>query len=104
MTIDCEKGVDTSPHDCVEYEVAADEPVSMAVVHAVARASGRDPTGVGGTPNSLDPLAETISPEALDRIFESTDSSPDATTAVEFDYCDYRVVVEAAGSVTVTVA
>lgn len=58
---------------------------STAVVEAVARATGRDPT-------TLDPLYEAIDPDALDRLIRSSaDRSGDAT--VRFSYLDCRITV-----------
>lgn len=89
--------------ETTRYRVEADELPSIAVVEAVAEASGRSQTGSDGT-TALDPLAESIDPEALDRIFESRGDDPADPTFVEFRYCDHQVTVKGGNRVCVTVS
>lgn len=75
----------------MEYRVREEEPPSRAVVRAVADVTDRDPT-------DMEPIAETIDPEAIDEMF--TRSSDDvATLTLLYEGCrievdDDAVVVE----------
>lgn len=63
---------------------------SIAVVEAVAAASGRDPL-------SLDPpLSRVVDTDALDRIVRS-----DSPTRITFRYAGHRVEVEGDGTIRV---
>lgn len=64
-------------------------PVHERVIHAVA-----DVEDVG--PTDLDPLYETIDPEALDTLFK-----PDVGGRIEFTYEGHDVVVHADGDAVV---
>lgn len=84
-----------------------DQPISSAVVEAVAAVAGRSclpeefPTGDEETA-ALDPLAETIDPAALDRIYEcGAEEDPEAATTVKFTYSGYEVTVESTGQIRV---
>lgn len=69
------------------------EPLSQAVVEAVARAEDAD---------ALDlevPLYDAIDPDALDALFQSDDASVGGYIA--FDYYGYEVTVAADGRVSV---
>jgi hypothetical protein len=82
------------------YELAADEDVSVGVVKAVAAVTGFAPAvsaGDDATP-VLEPLATSIDPDALDRLFEPT---TDGTGELSFKYHGQRVTVDATGVVTV---
>lgn len=72
-----------------------DEPVTVAVIDAVATMAGVEPT-------ALPPLYETIDPDALDGLFDAG-SSDARSVRVSFSYADYEVAVEGGSSVTVTV-
>ncbi|WP_115865225.1 HalOD1 output domain-containing protein [Halorussus litoreus] len=76
-------------------DVSDDEPLSQTVVTAVATASGTDPT-------AIDPLAESIDPDALDALF---DDRHDGTTrdagTVRFSFFGYDVVATGDGCVSV---
>lgn len=97
MTAKCDEG-NANPTRC-DYQVDPDESVAMAVVSAVAAASGRDPTGTDG----LDPLATAIDPGALDRIFDPSGERAENAVSVEFSYCDHDVTVTGGETVDVTV-
>lgn len=64
-----------------------DDPPSIAVIEAVARRKGTDPT-------ELSPLFEAVDPRALDRLVEGGAS-------VSFDYAGHRVYVTETGEITV---
>lgn len=100
MTVDCDNS--NAEDDTCRHRVDADESVAMAVVTAVAAASGRDPTGADGLTGGLDPLATAIDPEALDRVVESGGGDRERAICLEFRYCDHQVTV--AGGETTTVA
>ena len=66
---------------------------STAVIELIAEESGQDPT-------ELDPLYESVDPEALDRLISSDGMNPhDHTLAVSFSYNEYTVVIQSKGLV-----
>ena len=66
---------------------------STAVIEAIAKESGRDPT-------ELEPLYESIDPEALDQLIRSNGANPhDHTLTVSFSFCGYAVVIQSGGLV-----
>lgn len=68
---------------------------STGVVETVSRAVGRDP-------KALEPLYESIDPDALDAIVGSFDSQrPRDDTTVSFVFADRRVTVSGSGEVLV---
>ena len=75
--------------------ISGGETVSEAVVNAVADAKGVDPL-------DLDPLYDTIAPDALDRLFGDYPGSGSAELRFELSRCE--VVVREAGEVVVTSA
>lgn len=104
MAIECDETNGAGPQKPAAYEVATDETVSMAVVDAVASATDRHPVGMDGVTDALDPLAESIDPEALDQVFRSGSTCAAGAIVVEFEYCGRQVTVRGADSVCVTVA
>ena len=68
---------------------------SLAVVRAVAEASGEDPT-------EMEPLYRAIDPDALDALCSSPEWSPSNEVAVTFPYNGYVVEVSGDGDVSVT--
>lgn len=69
---------------------------SMAVVAAVADARGVDPLG-------LEPLANAIDPEALDRLFEDTyGGQPRMVGRVTFEVAGCEVTVTRADGISVS--
>ena len=77
------------------FDSATVEP-TVTVVQAMATAEGTDHT-------DLEPLYETVDPEALDRI--CSDSSPprrDGNRTVGFTYLGRRVTVESLGFVEIS--
>lgn len=103
MTIESNNTNVGATRETTQCQVDADEPVSMAVVRAVAAASGRKTTEADGGTDALDPLAQAIDPEALDTIFESSGNAVEDATFVEFQYCGHQVSVKGANTVCVTV-
>lgn len=79
----------------IDVETPTQTP-SMAVVAAVADARGVDPL-------ALEPLANSIDPEALDRLFEDTyGGQPRMVGRVTFEVAGCEVTVTRAGGVSVT--
>lgn len=79
----------------MEYEIGAEEQVSLAVVRAVSSTVGRDPC-------SIRPLAEVLDPDALNTLFsarESGERRQDQT--VSFTYNECHVMVRNGELVTV---
>ncbi len=103
MTVECENGAAVESPDDGQYRVADDESVSTAVVRAVAAASGRSATGIDGATDPLDPLAESVDPDALDRVVEFGFDAASNRVSVAFEYCDYRVTVSGTDAIRVTV-
>ncbi|NHN47914.1 hypothetical protein G9464_09925 [Halostella sp. JP-L12] len=78
-----------------EVELASTWAPSSRVIESVAEAEGVDPV-------ALDPpLNAVVDLDALDELFSQTGGVPRASGRVEFEYCDYHVVVEGDGAVTV---
>jgi len=67
----------------MEYEIGADESVSMAVVRAVSAVEGRDPL-------ALRPLIDVLDPDALDTLF----GAPRLGGRFTFVYSECRVTIE----------
>jgi|GEM_PF-3363741 len=103
MTVDCNDPAAELPDGTTTCRVRPDEAPSLAVVRAVAAASGLDPVGAGTGTDSLEPLAESIDPEALDCIVESGCAGPGDTVSIEFSYADHLVTVRGGETVCVTV-
>lgn len=84
------------------YRIPEDETPSEAVIRAVSTFAGRgllaSPDGTEIEP--LDPLYDTIDPDALDALFST--AARDVAGTVEFAYCGYEVTVDRAGTVTVS--
>jgi len=71
------------------------EPVSEAVVNAVAAAAGTSVL-------ELPPLARTVDPDALEVLVESMSADPE--NSVSFAYAGYDVTVTSSGTVDVRAA
>ncbi|WP_323173820.1 HalOD1 output domain-containing protein [Natrialba sp. PRR66] len=65
------------------------------IVEAVAERKQCDAT-------ELPPLYETIDPAAITGLFGSTPTHSRPTGRLTFEYCEYRVAVDAGGSVSIT--
>ncbi|WP_081443508.1 HalOD1 output domain-containing protein [Haloterrigena turkmenica] len=73
---------------------STNQPVSVAVVEAIAAATDRSPLEV-------EPLYDTIDPEALNELFNNVGSQSRARGRITFVHCGYEVTVEDTGDVTV---
>ena len=72
----------------MEYEIAPDESVSTAVVHAVSAVEGREPS-------SLRPLSDVLDPDALDTLFEPrSNGRPRIGGQLSFIYSDCVVTID----------
>ena len=72
----------------VEYEIAANESVSSAVVRAGSAVEGRKPC-------SLQPLADVLDPDAVDELFTSRPGgTPRTGGRISFVYSNCRVTVD----------
>lgn len=90
-----EKQSTVEPGPVLTYEVNDDEDPSEAVVSAVAAVSDADPA-------AMEPLAESIDPDALDALFaDRYDGTPRANGAARFAFLGYELVVSGDGLVTV---
>ncbi|PGF18216.1 hypothetical protein CP556_03690 [Natrinema sp. CBA1119] len=73
-----------------------DEPLHIAVIHAVAAHRGADPI-------ELPPLYEWIDPDSLDALFEPTRRGGPRRGRLEFTYDGHAVAVDCADDVTISV-
>ncbi|WP_277542716.1 HalOD1 output domain-containing protein [Haloarcula laminariae] len=74
---------------------AEPRPVSYRVVEAICREAG-------AAPAELDPLYDSIDPDALDALFATAPSGPDRIgLRVSFRFAGYRVTVSGDGSVDI---
>lgn len=79
------------------YDRTSAESLSSRIVRLVAVASGREPT-------DLEPLGNVVEPEALDRLLDSRSvEDPERGIAVTFIYEEYRVEIDADGTVSILV-
>jgi hypothetical protein len=77
------------------YRTSRTEGLSTAVIRAVARAEGIDPTDLET------PLYEAVDPDALDDLVSLGPADhPSSGVRVEFTYCGYEVQVRGDGTVT----
>lgn len=86
--------------DVVEYNSATDtyrtapesiEPISLAVISAIAAETGIDPT-------VAKPLYTAIDPDALDTLVANANGTD---LRITFEYIGYEVVVDGAGHISV---
>ena len=75
--------------ESVAYTMGNSESPSMAVVRAISAIDGIEP-------DALEPLFESIDPEAVDKVVASV-----STATLEFQYGDYRVEIQKDGGSTV---
>lgn len=104
MTIESDSDGDWRTDDAYYYRCGANESFASAVVRAVGAVSGRDPVAPDADGGRLEPLYETIDPDALDALFHDADDGGDPVGTVRFDYCGHEVTVDSTGLVSVTVS
>ena len=97
-TTESDTGVTFDPKTdtyCLHYDRRSDESVSAAVVRGVAAVTNTSPT-------ELEPLFETLDPDALDQLYRSTaDGSGRGDSWVSFSYNDCAVTVDSTGEITI---
>ena len=97
-TTETDNGVTFDPKTdtyCLHYDRLEDESVSAAVVRGVAAVTNTSPT-------ELEPLFETVDPDALDQLYRTTTGgSGPGDCWVSFSYNDCAVTVDATGEITI---
>ncbi|ADB59431.1 hypothetical protein Htur_0533 [Haloterrigena turkmenica DSM 5511] len=84
-----------SPAHRVHFDPTDSSQLSSAVVRAVSTVADR-------SPRDIDPLWETIDPEALERLLEHAAARGDAASfGLEFGVDEFDVVVTAGGEIVV---
>ncbi|WP_237560602.1 HalOD1 output domain-containing protein [Halostella litorea] len=94
----------TSPFDALpfDYEMEPAERFSEAVVSAVTAVSGYEPVALpDGDGRVLPPLYDFVDPDALDTLLGRTPDDGPGADRLRFDYDEFEVTVEAAGTVRV---
>lgn len=72
----------------MDYEIKADESVSIAIIRAVSAIEGRDPC-------SLRRLSDVLDPDALDVLFDpQADDTPRTGGRLSFIYSHCRVTID----------
>ena len=99
MSINCPPNQEAMGEPTVRRRLEPDESVSVAVVEAVATASGRSPVPDGSGADPLPPLYDAIEPDAINALFDA-DSQFDG--CLRFTYGGCKVVLEGDGTITVT--
>lgn len=81
---------------CEVYRSGADQPLSEAVLTAIASESDLDTLELA---DEFGPLYDVIDPSALDSLFQSSGETEQCGGCVTFDYATYRVTVDQTGRV-----
>ncbi|WP_135305635.1 HalOD1 output domain-containing protein [Haloarcula amylovorans] len=86
------------------YHTDEDQSLSEAVIWAVSAFTGRETitANANGTQEALEPLFDTIDPDALDSLFQTAEDRESMVGTVEFWYCGCEVTVDSTGFVIVT--
>lgn len=82
--------------DCEVYRSDTDQPLSEAVLTAIASASDLDTLELA---DEFGPLYDVIDPSALDSLFQSSGETRQSAGCVTFEYATYRVTVDQTGRV-----
>lgn len=91
---DGEPAPDSNSTIQTEFDWESVEP-STAVIETIAIAANADPSGI-------EPLYESVDPDALDRLIQSDGTRPtDNATTVSFTVSEYEVSVNSGGTVAV---
>jgi len=106
MSMDSAYQNGTKQGTSVTYTAAEDENPSEAVIAALRKASDRSPSldADGPGDDMLEPLYNTVDPDALDALFSSRNGTATRSGTVTFTHAGYEVTVSAAGDVTVSEA
>lgn len=78
------------------YQADPGEPLSEAVIAAIAAESSFDPIELA---DEFGPLYDSIDPTALDSLFHATGETDRSIGSVTFEYARYRVTVDQTGCV-----
>ena len=82
--------------ECDTHQAQPDQPLSEAVIEAIAADSGLDALEIA---DEFGPLYDVIDPAALDSLFQSTTETSRTGGCVTFVYAGYRVRVDQTGRV-----
>lgn len=90
-----EKQLALSHRTVSTYEVDDNQTLSEGVVVAVTDLLDTDPA-------ALDPLAESIDPDALNGLFaDQFDGTPRSTGTIRFSFSDHEIVVSGDGQISI---
>ncbi|RZV08327.1 hypothetical protein BDK88_3299 [Natrinema hispanicum] len=81
------------------YQAQPDQPLSEAVIEAIAAESDLDALEIA---DEFGPLYDAIDPTALDSLFQSAGETNQTVGCVTFAYAGYRVSVDQTGRVVLT--
>ena len=98
MSIECTQERVSEREAATEYHLESGESVSVAVVEAVARASGRSAVPDADETEALSPLYEAVEPDAIDDLFGPESRFEGCLT---FTYCAHTVQIDSSGRIRV---
>ena len=84
---------------CDGYQAQPDQPLSEAVIEAIAADSDLDALEIA---DEFGPLYDAIDPSALDSLFQSAGGANRTVGCVTFVYAGYRISVDQTGQVALT--
>jgi len=84
---------------CDAYQAQPNQPLSEAVIEAIAADSDLDALEIA---DEFGPLYDAIDPSALDSLFQSAEGASQAVGCVTFVYAGYRISVDQTGRVVLT--
>ncbi len=84
---------------CDAYQAQPDQPLSEAVIEAIAADSDLDALEIA---DEFGPLYDAIDPSALDSLFQSAEEANQTVGCVTFVYAGYRISVDQTGRVVLT--
>jgi len=86
------------------YHATEGQSLSDAVIHAVADFTGHEAIAANANrpEETLDPLYDTVDPDALDSLFQTSEDDAPMAGTVEFWYFGCEVTVQSTGTVIVT--
>ena len=85
--------------DCDIYQAQPDQPLSEAVIEAIAAEADLDALEIA---DEFGPLYDAIDPSALDSLFQSAGETTQTGGCVTFVYAGYRISVDRTGRVVLT--
>lgn len=81
------------------YQAQSDQPLSEAVIEAIATEAGLDALEIA---DEFGPLYDAIDPSALDSLFQSPGGASQTTGCVTFVYAGHRISVDQTGRVVLS--